>query len=72
MTVFSGKRVRQNAGAINRAKRLETTYKTDSHKWTVKEVIAEAKEAVWDFRRLVLLAERIALKDSGLLIARKR
>lgn len=44
----------------------------DSHGWTPKEVIAEAKEAVWDFRRLVLLAERIALKDSWLLLAKDR
>jgi hypothetical protein len=52
--------------------KYKTTYKDDSHKWTVKEVVAEAKDAVWDFSKIVLLAERIALKDSGLLIARKQ
>lgn len=44
----------------------------DSHHWTVKEVITEAKDAVWDFRKVVLLAERIALKKSGLLLATER
>lgn len=40
----------------------------DSHAWTAAEVIAEAKDAVWDFRKLVVLAERIQLKKIGWLM----
>lgn len=40
-------------------------------KWTVPEVIAEAKDACWDFRLLMVLAEKCALKESGLLIAQR-
>jgi hypothetical protein len=43
----------------------------NGHKWTVEEVVKEAKEACWDFRRLMKLAEKCAMKDSGYQIARK-
>lgn len=46
-------------------------WKSDAKKWTVPEVVAEAKDACWDFRKLMKLAEKCALKDSGYLIARK-
>ena len=42
-----------------------------AHQWTPKEVVDEAKSACWDFRRLMRLAEKCALKDSGFLIAQK-
>lgn len=50
----------------------DSRWKHDAKKWTVKDVVAEAKDAVWDFRKVVILAERIALKDSGLLVAKLR
>jgi hypothetical protein len=51
--------------------KLRTSAFRDGKKWTVNEVIAEAKDACYDFRKLMLLAEKCALKESGLLIARR-
>ena len=51
--------------------RLTSELLPEGHKWTVKEVTDEAKDATWDFRRIMLLAEKCALKDSGLLLAKK-
>lgn len=49
-----------------------SAYKREAKRWLPKEVVAEARDAAWDFRRLMKLAERIALKDSGWIVGKKR
>jgi len=44
----------------------------DEKKWTVEEVTQEAIFACYDFRRLMKLAEKCSLKESGFQIARKQ
>lgn len=37
-----------------------SSYKLNDKKWTVAEVEAEVKEAIWDFKKLMKLSEQIA------------